>query len=193
VHGLGDISLLANYVLLNTGDSLHRSWRQTLSLGGGMKLPTGRNNLAAADGGTLHPNIQPGTGSVDFLFSAAYTLRRGAWGASTDLLARWNTANNNHYQFGNRLSGSAKLFYWTNLRQITLLPNAGVFCDAARANRDDVDLLTGSEGITTLATLGLDAYSGHFSAGVSYQPPIWQSRATVQAKARWTVTLNYIF
>jgi hypothetical protein len=193
VHGLGDVSLLANYVLLNTGDSLHRSWRQTLSLGGGLKLPTGRNNLTAADGGPLHPNIQPGTGSTDFLLSAAYTLRRGAWGASTDLLARWNTANSHNYHFGNRLSGSAKLFYWSNLRHVTVLPNAGVFLDAAEANRDDDELLTGSNGITTLATLGLDVYTGHFSAGVNYQPPIWQSRKTVRTNARWIFTLNYIF
>lgn len=193
VQGLGDVSALVNYVLLDTGDSLRYRWRQTLSVGGGVKLPTGRHNLPAADGGPLNPNLQPGTGSTDFLLSAAYTLRRGAWGVSTDLLARWNTANDQEYHFGNRLSGSAKIFYWKTLRGVTLLPNAGVFGDAARANRDAGTRLDGSEGVATFATLGLDAYFGHFSAGANVQPPIWQSRNTVQANTRWMITLNYIF
>lgn len=193
VHGVGDISLMANYILFNTGDSLATRWRQTFSVGGGVKLPAGRHKLLAVDGGELNPNIQPGTGSTDFLLAATYTLRQGAWGAVTDLLARLNTTNPHQFTFGNRLSGSAKIFYWKNLRRITVLPNAGIFLDAAQANRDDRDQLEGSEGVTTLATLGLDAYTGRFSAGASFQPPLWQSRATVKTNARWVFTLNYIF
>ena len=192
-RGLGDVSVLANYVLLDTGDSLRHRWRQTLSFGGGVKLPTGRHDLPASNGESLNPSLQPGTGSTDFMFSAAYTLRRGAWGASADLLARWNTANRQHFRFGNRVSGSAKVFYWKNIRGITLLPNTGIFSDAARANRDDGLLLKESKGLTSFATLGLDTYVRHFSAGLSYQIPVWQSRPTVQANARWMLTVNYIF
>lgn len=193
VHGLGDVSLMANYILLNTGDSTDSRWRQTFSVGGGVKLPTGRYHLTAADGGELNPNIQPGTGSTDILLSAAYTLRRGVWGVATDVLTRLNTANPRHFTFGNRLSGSAKIFYWTNLRRLTVLPNAGIFLDAAQVNHDGANRLNGSEGVTTLATLGLEAYTGRFSAGASFQPPVWQSRSTVRAGARWVFTLNYIF
>lgn len=193
VHGVGDLSLMANYILFNTGDSLAARRRQTLSIGSGIKLPSGRHKLPAIDGGALNPNIQPGTGSTDFLFSAAYTLRLGAWGAATDVLARLNTSNDQHYKFGNRLSGSAKIFYWKNLRRFTLLPNAGVFLDAAQANRDDRSQLAGSEGVTTLATLGIEVYTGRFSAGATFQPPVWQSRPTVKANARWMLTFNYIF
>lgn len=193
VQGIGDVSLLAHYVVFNTGDSLHYLWRQTLSIGGGLKLPTGQHHFTAVDGGTLNPNLQPGTGSTDFLLAAAYTLRRGPWGVATDLMARLNTSNDQHYRFGNRMSGSAKLFYWTNLRQLSCLPNAGVFLDVARTNRDGDDFLEGSEGGTALATLGVDVFTGHFSAGVNFQPPLWQSRNTVRAQARWLCTLNYIF
>lgn len=191
-QGLGDVSLLGSYVLLDTGDSLRGQWRQTLNLGGGLKLPTGRSRLAAADGGALHPNLQPGSGSTDFLFLAAYTLRRGPWGASADVLGRINTRNHQQYQFGNRLSGSVKCFYWTQLRRLTLLPNAGIFADAAGANRDTGKRIDGSEGVSGFATFGLDVYAGHLSAGLNYQPPCWQSRRTVQAGARWMFTFNYI-
>lgn len=193
VQAPGDVSVLANYVLLDTGDSTRYRWRHTLSLGGGLKLPTGRHDFDASDGGTLNPNLQPGTGSTDFLLSAAYTLRRGAWGLSADLLARLNTANDRSYHFGNRLSSTAKLFYWTNWHGLTLLPNAGIFGDAAQNNRDGDTVLKGSKGFTAFATLGCDAYFGHFSAGFSVQPPVWQSRLTVQANTRWMLTFNYIF
>lgn len=191
--GLGDVSLMANYILFNTGDSIKYRWRQTLSVGGGIKLPTGQNKIAASDGALLHPNLQPGTGSTDFLLSAAYTLRRKGWGGTADMLLRLNTANKQSYLFGNHLSGSVKLFYWTNLGQVALLPNAGIFMDAAQANRDNNVRIDGSEGISNFATLGLDAYFGHFSAGANFQPPVWQSRTTVQTKARWMFTLNFIF
>ena len=193
VRGLGDVSVLVNYLLWDTGDSLRHRWQQTLSLGGGLKLPSGKHHLPAADGSPLNPNVQPGTGSTDFLVSAAYTVRRGAWGISTDLLGRLTTPNDQQYRFGHRLSGSLKGFYWAPWRKLNLLPNAGVFADAAQANRDGDARLEGSEGLSTFATLGLDAYAGHWSAGFSFQPPIWQSRRTVQANARWTCSLNYIF
>lgn len=192
-QGLGDVSVLTNYVLFDTGDSLRYRWRQTFSLGGGLKLPTGRHSLPAGDGQPLNPNLQPGTGSADFLVSAAYTLRRGAWGLSADLLARRNTANDQHYHFGNRLSGSAKLFYWKNFRGITFLPNAGIFSDAAGANNDDGLLLKESRGLSSFATFGIDTYVKHFSAGLNWQIPYWQSRPTVETNARWMLTLNYIF
>ncbi len=193
VQGLGDVSLLANFILLDTGDSLKRRWRHTLTVGSGVKLPTGRSSQVAADGVQLHPNVQLGSGSTDILFAAAYTLRQGAWGWSADLLARWNTANKQAYHFGNRLSGSTKFFLWKNLRGVTLLPNAGIFADAAQANRDQNTLVRGSEGISVFSTFGLDAYTGRFSAGFSYQPPLWQNRSTVAFGARWVVSANIIF
>ena len=194
--GLGDMSVMASYVLFDTGDSLHRKWRQTLTIGGGVKLPTGRHNLTNAEGELLHPNLQTGSGTTDFMLSAAYTLRRGAWGLSADVLGRLNTANHQQdYQFGNRVSGSAKVFYWKNVRKIVLLPNAGVFADGAQANRGDVDLTEGTGGFIALATLGMDVYMGHFSAGFTFQQPVYQDLGSgkVQSRARWMATVNYIF
>jgi hypothetical protein len=109
-QGLGDVSILGNYIILDTGDSLRRNWQHTMTLGGGVKLPTGQHSLKNSEGELLLANMQPGTGSTDFMLSATYTLRRGAWGLATDVLGRLNTANHHDYHFGNRVSGSAKIF-----------------------------------------------------------------------------------
>lgn len=194
--GLGDVSVMASYVLLDTGDSLHRRWKHTLTFGGGAKIPTGRSNLTDAEGKTLHPNLQPGSGTVDFMLSAAYTIRRGPWGLTADVLGRLNTANHRQdYQFGNRVSGSAKVFYWKNIRKLVLLPNAGVFADAADANTGASNVTEGTGGSVALATFGLDMYAGHISAGFTFQQPVSQNLGggKVKAHARWMATLNYIF
>lgn len=194
-QGLGDISLLANYVLFDSGDSLHRAWQHTFTIGGGLKLPTGKHHLYNPEGELYHANLQPGTGSTDFMVSATYTLRRGAWGLSSDGIARFNTGNKDHYRFGNRLSGSARIFYWKNLHGITLLPNAGVFSDYSQANQDQGEAVDNTGGVVTLATAGLDVYTGHFSIGFTWQQPVYQNLGggAVSAQNRWMATFNYIF
>lgn len=195
-QGLGDLSFLASYILLDTGDSLRRQWRHTLTVGGGIKLPTGRHSLTTTEGELLHPNLQPGTGSTDFMVTAAYTLRRGKWGFSADALGRLNTINKSRdYQMGNRLSGSVKAFYWKNVRRFTFLPNAGVFADAAQANTGDSNFTEGTGGAITLATVGLDVYMGNCSAGLTFQQPVWQylGGGSIHSRSRWMATVNYIF
>lgn len=195
-QGLGDISLMAGYILLDTGDSLQQKWQHSLTLNGGVKLPTGSHKLTNAEGETLHPNLQPGTGTTDFMLSVMYTLRHGAWGFNADALARLNTTNHQRdYRFGNRLSGGAKVFYWQNAGRFLLLPNAGVFGDAAQANEGDFDFTEGTGGAIAFATCGLDVYVGSLSMGFSFQQPVWQNLGDgkVHNNSRWMATVNYIF
>lgn|GEM_PF-2580337 len=70
-------------------------------------------------GKLLHENMQPGSGSTDFMMTAAYTIRRGAWGFTADVLGRLNTTDHHDYHFGNRVSGFVKAFYWKNLSKFS--------------------------------------------------------------------------
>lgn len=193
-QGIGDVSVLGSYILLDTGDSLRQGWQHTLTAGGGIKLPTGRNGLRNSEGELLHENLQPGSGSTDFMLSAAYTLRRGAWGFTADVLGRLNTAHQG-YHFGNRVSGSVKAFYWKNLRKVSLLPNVGLFSDHAAESRESGSWVEGTGGNLALATLGLDVYAGHVSFGCTLQQPVFQDLGggKIQSDTRWMATFNYIF
>ncbi|MBK6993588.1 MAG: hypothetical protein KA138_10555 [Saprospiraceae bacterium] len=194
-QGVGDASVLASYILLDTGDSLRQSWQHTLTMGGGIKLPTGRHALKDSEGKLLHENMQPGSGSTDFMLTAAYTIRRGAWGFTADVLGRLNTTNHHDYHFGNRVSGSVKAFYWKNMPKFSLLPNIGIFSDHAAASRDGNAFAEGTGGNIALATLGLDVYAGHFSLGCTVQQPVFQDLGggKIHSNTRWMTTLNYIF
>jgi hypothetical protein len=193
--GIGDLSLLANYILLDSGDSLHQRWKHTLTVGGGVKLPTGHFGTKDSDGQILHENLQPGSGSTDFMLSATYTLRRAAWGISTDILGRLNTTNKSGYHFGNRISGAAKVFYVKTFRKVTLLPNVGVFVDRADASYEGNSKAIGTGGTLALSTMGLDVYVGRFSVGYTFQVPAYQDLGggKVQSRNRWMATLNYNF
>jgi hypothetical protein len=195
-QGIGDVSVMAGYILLDTGDSLRRKWRHSLTLNGGVKLPTGNYKMTDAEGEPLHPNLQPGSGTTDFLLSVMYTLRRGDWSFTADALGRLNTTNReNNYRFGNRVTGSVKAYYWIDAGRFTLLPNAGVFADAAQDNEGDSDFTEGTGGAIAYATFGLDTYFGHFSLGFNFQQPVWQNLGggKVQSQGRWSATFNYIF
>jgi hypothetical protein len=193
--GLGDISLMASYILLDSGDSLQHRWKHTLTFGGGVKLPTGRSNIKDNEGEVLLENMQPGSGSTDFMLSAAYTLRRGDWGLSSDVLGRLNTTNKNGYHFGNRISGSAKVFYLKNYRKMTLLPNVGLFADLSDASYEGNSKVIGTGGVIALSTLGLDLYFGKYSIGYTYQIPVYQhlGKGQIDSQNRWMATVNYNF
>ena len=194
-QGLGDASILGNFIVLDTGDSLRHSWQHTLTLGGGIKVPSGQHALQDSEGKVFHENLQPGTGSTDFMLSAAYTIRKGAWGFTADVLGRLNTTNHHNYHFGNRVSSSIKAFYWKNLRKFSLLPNAGIFADLADQSRDGNSYISETGGALALATFGLDVYAGHFSLGCTLQQPVYQHQGggRIQANTRFMTTLNYIF
>lgn len=194
-RGLGDLSLMGSYILLDSGDSLNRRWKHTITLGGGVKLPTGKSGQKDSEGQPLLENMQTGSGSTDFMLSATYTLRRGNWGVAGDVLGRLNTANKSGYIYGNRVSGSAKVFYVKNLRKLVLLPNAGVFGDLSEPSYSGNSKTIGTGGFIALSTFGLDVYVGKISFGYTYQIPISQNLGggKIQARNRWLATINYNF
>jgi len=100
--GIGDILFMSQYGKLLPNQA-------SIVLGGGIKLPVGETQSTAESGFILPASLQPGTGSVDFLFSAQYqtsfNFRRSFTFAQT-FNARINTVSksftyHNTYKFGN--------------------------------------------------------------------------------------------
>jgi hypothetical protein len=76
--GPGDVWTLVQYQVIRTNDTSSKKMRQSLQVGGGIKLPTGRYNIYDPQG-YYDRNMQPGTGSWDFLLSSQYTVRWKGW------------------------------------------------------------------------------------------------------------------
>lgn len=193
--GLGDASLIANYAIVNTGDSLFHRFRHTLMVGGGLKMPTGKHNLINSDGSALNPNLQVGTGSWDFIASANYTLRFQKQGIFTDLNARLNTANTEGYRFGHRLASTIKYFYWFELAEGVLLPSIGAYNEWAGKDSDGGKNVGDNSGNATFGSAGLDFYYKKIAISSLFQTPIHQNigDGLVKSQNRFSINVSYLF
>lgn len=193
--GLGDVSLMAGYMVINTGDSIGKTWKQTLTVNAGAKLPTGQFNNRA-EGLRLSPGMQPGTGTVDWLANIFYTIRYNKVGISLDANARFCGTNRNSYNLGNRYGGAAKFFVWQRLGfRSSILPSVGISADYARQDREFNLPVAESGGHGVYATVGVEFYYQKLGFGVSYQQPVnyAYSNNTSTPKTRFGAQLMYTF
>lgn len=195
IRSVGDMSVLANYIVVNTGDSMNRRHKHTLLAGGGIKLPTGPTNRPD-ESGLLIPNMQPGTGSVDYIANLNYTYRCRKIGFNSEAKARLNTTNPSGYHFGDHVTGSAKAFYWYSpSNRYALLPNIGFTADYGAKDRDQsvTQLYTG--GYLVNASAGVDYYRKNIVLGISCSLPALQNLSEGYVKAGPSVSfhLQYLF
>lgn len=196
-HGLGDITIIGNYLLLNTGEDKTKRFKHTWMAGAGVKLPTGDSNLKD-NGALVNPNFQMGTGSTDFLVSTVYTLRYQKAGLSVESGYKMNTRNRNDYLFGNQFHASSQFFYWQNAGPFAFLPNAGVFFEQAARHKDGSIIQANTGGSSVQVTAGLETYVKGFTVGFTYRHPVRQhynsdNIATITAKDNWSLSLTYNF
>lgn len=195
VSGIGDISLMAHYIVFNTGNMDELTWKQALQIGSGIKLPTGKSDNIQEHSGLLIPSLQAGTGAVDIPFSMIYTLRNDQWGINTEANYRWNLINKRDYKFGDRISTSLRAFYWLGNDQFTLLPHLSVNYEYGFKDKSEgVEAeYTGSQSI--LAGAGLDFYFDRFIVNASYQLPLYQdiAQGQITGNPRFNVGIAYQF
>lgn len=195
-HGLGDISVLANYRLLKTENEA-AAFQHTWMAAAGIKLPTGKDDLA--DNGTLvNPNFQLGTGSVDFIFNTSYQVTRNRVGTYLEAGYKFNRRNKEDYRFGNQFYLAANVLYTLSAGAFTFLPNAGFFFEQADQHRDGEVIVTNTGGNALFVSSGIETYFKTISFGVNYKAPVTQrfnsdSIADIEARARWMINVTYAF
>jgi hypothetical protein len=194
--GLGDINVMANYVILNTGDSTS-NLKHIVIAGGGIKLPTGEYSQTD-QGKIINRNFQLGTGSVDFNLNAVYTIRYKKIGMNIETGYKINTRNQDDYLFGNQYRASGQFFFWQSLRQLSFLPHAGVTYEQAATHRDGDVIQVNTGGTALLGSGGMDIYFKRFTVGVNFQQPVSQQynsdeTAEITSKGRWTTSLIFNF
>lgn len=197
INGLGDITVLANYLLINTGESKTARFKHTLLTGAGVKLPTGTYD-AEDNGLIINRNFQLGTGSTDFIISAMYSLRYQKVGLNSETGYKINTRNSQDYLFGNQFHASTQFFVWQNVKAFKFLPNVGLYYEQAAKHQDGQVIQPNTGGSALLATAGMETYFKSFSLGFTYNRPIEQSYnsdeiSEITSKDRFSVAVTYSF
>lgn len=195
LQGLGDASILVNYRLF-ANDTTMSNWKHNWFVGGGIKLPFGRYEYQENnDNQVANANFQLGSGSVDFILNSTYTLRYKKIGLSTDLSYKINTKNSANYQFGNKISGNANLFWVKTVGKFAFMPYLGIYYENANYDKKNGVENSNTGGTLLMQNLGFDIYFKRFVLGGNFQMPLEQNLAKGQIKAneRFLIQFLYVF
>ncbi len=174
-QGLGDVVLLAQYQAISEGKLLKaKKLQQRLVFGAGVKLPTGKFNEVGYDG-QLRPDLQNGSGSVDFITTVNYILRSKSWGVTSMVSYKMNTANKNGYRFANSLNVDLRGFWFKEFKRVAIAPSTGLWLEHAGNNLDpDAETYQPTGGLYLFSSLGLDLYKGNWGLNVLWRHPLAQ-------------------
>jgi len=168
----GDITALCMYQALRSPDSSVKKMRHSLLVGGGIKLPTGRYNIYDSNG-YYDRNLQPGTGSWDFLVAAQYTIRWKGWGLNLEANGRINTLNPDNYLYGHKVSTQAKGFYWGKAKSFSFLATVGVGYDYSSRDVYMHQSVLNSGGHMLSGSTSFDFYLKRWVLGAEFRMPIY--------------------
>lgn len=191
-EGVGDITLSGYFNLVETAQTVS----QSLWIGLGANLPTGKYNKEDISSGNS-PNIyQLGTGSLDIIPSINYDIRFQDIGLNTNVSYKLNTVNNEQYRYGNKLSMNSAIYYNINLsNQINIRPNVGVQHEIQQKDHTMSYKLDETGGNNTNILLGIESSIKNIAFGVTYQSPIHQhiNQGRTELKHKFLVHLSYTF
>lgn len=195
LNGFGDATLLAQFSLLDPARQANHKWQQTMLLGGGVKLPTGKTGFRDPDTetGTLPPALQPGSGSLDVLVSGMYALRHNNWGVSLDGAYHFMGSASEGYRFGNRLNSSFRVFVSKKVSKTSFLPYAGASFDHRNTDTENGARVDDTGGWATFGMLGTEVFSGNFAFSLGWQIPLTSDFANGHVKPQSRLSASAVF
>jgi hypothetical protein len=196
-NGLADITVNGYYQLINKRSALPKNKMlvQSLWLGGGIKLATGKYDPADKSSGSENTNLfQLGTGSTDFSLNTMYDLRVQDAGINLAASYKMNTSNKYDYRYGNKWNSTAQLYYkFKSKNKISVAPNAGVQYEYSGKDIDHRLSVDISGGYVVSGTAGLEAGYGKVAIGANFQHPFSQHLANDIVRARNRAMLHVSF
>ncbi|TXB66732.1 hypothetical protein FRY74_00685 [Vicingus serpentipes] len=192
ISGVGDMQLLLNYRLFYSkvsNDSLAKNrFLHRLTIGAGIELPTGSYNKNSTKsyettitGNTilgqplmvLDPHLQPGTGSLNYLFFLEYLVQFNQLGWNSNISYKLTTKNKNGFQFANRSNFNTSLFYMAKIKpDFILMPNAGLSYEYSERDTQNEIEEVDSGGEALFATPGFKLLVKNIAFDFNYYHPI---------------------
>lgn len=200
VEGLGDVSLLGLYAAYT--DAPVRPTRR-LTLGFGVKTPTGKNTEETASGLLVHAMMQPGTGSWDPLLMVNYMRAFYPLVLQANLFYHLSTEGDQGYEFGDQFTYDFIARY-----QVGNYVNLGLELNGVHAGKDQdhdgkysrpatsmVDNTdnTGINSLLMIPGLQVKIPGTGGSAEVKYQRPVYQDANGDQQVLDWRVLTTVVW
>lgn len=174
-QGLADVVLLVQYQALSEGKRLKsKGLQQRLVVGTGIKLPTGTYQTTGYDG-QIRPDLQNGSGSVDFIATGTYILRSKSWGTTAMMSYKANTANKLGYRFANSLNTDVRGFWFKEYKRVAIAPSTGLWLEQAGSNLAPAGMIEApTGGLFLFGTVGFDLFKGNWGLNCLWRHPLVQ-------------------
>ncbi|MEX6626591.1 transporter [Tenacibaculum salmonis] len=201
ISGLGDVSLFANYTLINqqkgayneTSDKV-TSTNHLLKIGGGIKLPTGSFN--EKNNNAINPSFQLGTGSLDYIANVQYVYKYNKLGVTNYVNYYYKTVNKKEYKFGNQFNFNSAFFYvFKDNQKHSFVPSLGVSGEFYQSNEKFNLDIKNTKGHALFTNIGFEYNTEKITFGALGMYPINQNLAqgTIEVKYRTSLYFNYNF
>ncbi len=197
-NGIGDVSVSGYYQLVNNKHPVGASKLlvQSLWIGAGVKLPTGKYNPADKTSLTQNTNLfQLGTASTDFTLNTMYDIRLQDAGINVAASYKLNTTNKYDYAYGNKASINAQAYYKCRINnKVMIAPNAGVLYENSKKDVDGEIPVDISGGNVLSGTAGLEVSFRKITLGGNFQKPLSQdlARGIVKSGNRAMIHLSFL-
>jgi hypothetical protein len=197
VIGIGDPLVIGQYQLYSTKDVKDTIFFTQRLLGGvGVKLPIGRINKTYPNG---MPNLdlQPGSGSWDGLLLLTYMAKYKKAGLFANINFKFNSTNQQGYQYGTSWNNSTYLFYQVKMKnKVMLMPTIGTYIELANRDVENAVVDRGSGGNYYMADIGAMVFVNNLRFSSNFQPLIasnMNSQTQLPLKNRFLLSINYNF
>jgi len=191
-NGLGDITALVNYQVFS---KTKNRTNNTVSVGGGVKFPTGKSlvDLNDPDFSIGEFSSTPGTGSWDYLLNANHNFALGNNGVVTNVAYRINTANPQQYRYGNRFYFNTVYYHAWNVGLFVFRPSLGLNLIANAKNHFQNEEVMYSNGYVLSGTAGVNVQRGKIGLLLNGALPVAQNifEGLTKSKERLSVALTF--
>jgi hypothetical protein len=204
VNGLSDPILMESYQVFNslkTDDD--KTFKHRLQVGGGLKIPLGRIDKTY-ENGLPNLDLQPGSGSLDFISSITYLFKVKNFGVNSNVNFKFNGFNKNNYKYGNTLNSTINVFWQTSKGKFTFMPMIGGYFEnmtldkskyEQNGNRMIIDYKD-TGGQLLFGSAGLKLFYKSMSLSLNYQKNMYSQLngyTQLLTKNRINVGLTYSF
>lgn len=192
VFGLSDMSILTNFKAISRSPiGTTKKVGHILIVGFGLELPTGKNYIPSEN---QLQNIILGSRSVDFLFSAGYSLSYKNWNFITTAISKVNTKNKDKIRYGHLYSMQIGTAYTKTFKKLQLLPNVGMKYEMQQKNlrKNIIQNFTGSKAL--FLQYGADFLIKNWNLGIQLQHPLVQQTAnrTIKQTSTYLLKCTYL-
>jgi hypothetical protein len=172
IAGVGDANIYAGYHLLRKLGQ--KTFNQRLIVGGGVKLPTGRNDATNFQGIRYNTLTQTGTGSTDGFVYMNYLLGFRKAGLSFSGTYKVNGENSERESIANSTTGYLNLFYNVKLnKNISMVPSAQLAYEYSGGEKY-MGVKTGEHVMNNLMSgVGVDIFYKNITFNLAMQTKAW--------------------